>query len=117
MVRDRKNKEKLWNVRRVNEQVRSPDVGKKTAVGVDSEILQREMNAQRVASVRLNPQVRGGSVKRDGADISYYLPTSTVSCDQLLSWILIQAQKDLDKLFLWKLLSTQTKCPNFFILT
>jgi hypothetical protein len=51
--------QKMWDVRRVNDQVRGANLGEKTEVGIDSEHVDREQKAQVMAweVKRVNPQV------------------------------------------------------------
>lgn len=72
--RSKKMGEKMWDIRKVNEQVRSPHVGQQTKIGLDSDAIVTQKRAQQLASKPLNPQIRGGDVKREGAEISYFHP-------------------------------------------
>ena len=59
VVRTKRSNQKMWDDRRVNDQVRGANLGEKTEVGIDSEHVDREQKAQVMAweVKRVNPQV------------------------------------------------------------
>ena len=59
VVRTKRSNQKMWDDRRVNDQVRGANLGEKTEVGIDSEYIDREQKAQVMAweVKRVNPQV------------------------------------------------------------